>query len=145
MSSSAPHSSPPSNKTSKTTWKPKAKTYRAMRLAAFAALLSTPLASVVTGLVIPRLDARVAVGGEERRNAKFPKDIDLMEELVRRAERFCPGARGGDKNECYWKLRGAWPGYPEDYASSTSRAGSHLWASRSDGGGVLDGGGNRVE
>ncbi|KAK1966550.1 hypothetical protein LZ32DRAFT_603794 [Colletotrichum eremochloae] len=88
-----------------------------MRLIALAALLSTLLTSIVAGLALPRLDTRLAIGGEERQNAKFPKDIHLMEELLRRAERYCPGAHGGDKNECYWKLRGAWPGYPDDFTS----------------------------
>ncbi|EFQ26719.1 hypothetical protein CGRA01v4_09034 [Colletotrichum graminicola] len=116
-----------------------------MRVAALAAFLSTALASVPAGLALSRPDARLAVRGEERQNAKFPKEMDLMEELMRRAATYCPGAYGGDKNECYWKLRGAWPGYPDDYASSTPRTGRPPSASRSLGGGVLGRGGNRVE
>ncbi|GKT92566.1 hypothetical protein CT0861_11864 [Colletotrichum tofieldiae] len=99
-----------------------------MLLAASAALFSTFLSSVVSGLALPWFNVDLAtprpaaaIGGEERRNFKFPKEMDFMEELVRWAERYCPGAHGEDKNECYWKLRGAWPGYPDDYPSSALR------------------------
>ncbi|KAK2059357.1 hypothetical protein LY76DRAFT_645559 [Colletotrichum caudatum] len=54
-----------------------------MRLTVLAALLSTTLAGIVAGLALPLPGARLAVGGgEERQNAKFPKEIDLMEELA---------------------------------------------------------------
>ncbi|KZL63958.1 hypothetical protein CI238_11589 [Colletotrichum incanum] len=99
-----------------------------MRLAAFATLFSTFLPSIVFGLALPWFNMNratsgpaAAVGEEERQNSKFPKEMDFMEEFVRRAGRHCLGAHGEDKNECYWKLRGAWPGYPDDYPSSALR------------------------
>ncbi|KAK2031284.1 hypothetical protein LX32DRAFT_284897 [Colletotrichum zoysiae] len=90
---------------------------------------------ILTSPAWPCPGTRLAVGrGEERQNASSPEEIDLMEELVRRAATYCPGLNGGDKNECHWRLRGAWPGYLDDYASSTLRTGKPLSMSRSDGG-----------
>ncbi|GKT50724.1 uncharacterized protein ColSpa_10905 [Colletotrichum spaethianum] len=111
-----------------------------MRLVPFV-LLSTLLASAVSSLALPWLSINIATsqppadfGDEERRNSKFPKEMDLMEELMRRAERYCPGAHGEDKNECYWKLRGAWPGCPNDYPPSLSLSKSNRGAlDRGDG------------
>ncbi|GJC82888.1 hypothetical protein ColLi_05726 [Colletotrichum liriopes] len=115
-----------------------------MLLAASAALFSTFLSSVVSGLALPwfNVDPATAIGEEERRNFEFPKEMDLMEELVRRAERYCPGAHGEDKNECYWKLRGHGRGTRTTTHPPLCEC-SDLSAPRSDGG-VLDGGDGRL-